>query len=114
MHIAYITGIRLRLDKSRHTVAQAEFGAELTGLPRSSIENNFKSAVAPTVEECVVLLAAEIRAGYRSSLQRLNLDAADLAFDIGYSEVTDGLFWPRGMLNGRSFRVSDGAHIPRC
>ncbi len=111
MQIAYITSIELRVDRNRHTVAQAEFGQSLEKMERSSIENNFQTALAETVEDCGKLLAEQIRQLYASVLRRLNLDPKDLVFEVGYSDVKDGLFWSRGMLSGNRFRVSDGAAV---
>ncbi len=107
MYVLSIARLSVALDRNRHTLAQADFAAELEALKPEQLGRSFQAVVAASLEEGVNALCDDILRMYGSTLKLKRLPAEDLRVHIREQELRDGRFWEgSGSTRGNPWNVA--------
>lgn len=96
MYVLSIARLSVCLDRNRHTLAQADFAAELEQMKPEQLARSFQAVVAASLQEGVDALCDDIARLYGATLKMKKLPAEDLRVHIREQEVRDGRFWEGG------------------
>jgi hypothetical protein len=107
MIVAIISSIQFKIDRNRHTVAQAEDGQKIA-FPENEANRKFGNYYACIAQD-EEAAARKLRPQIQKTVECWNLDPKDFTFKIHTTDVHDGknsgLFW---LIPG----TSDGTTYP--